>query len=94
MSLRGLAKRLNLLPDTIFMLSKKGSLPCLQKVGNRWLFVKKEVEKSLGEKKSKPRREKNRLPWELSSEENRLIRKRSLQSRDIKNEKEVSIDGS
>ena len=63
------------------MLSQKGSLPNPQKVGDRWFFMKKEVERCFGEESQKVQREKFRHPWELSKVENRrLIEKKSFRN--------------
>ena len=58
------ARRLNLLPSTIFMLSPKGCLSKPQKIGDRFFFVKKELERCLGEGGRRVHREKKfRHPW-------------------------------
>ena len=81
LSVGSVARKLELLPSTIFALSKKGSLPSPQKIGDRFFFVRREVERCLGESNQKVQREKFRRSWELSKIENRrLIEKKSFRN--------------
>lgn len=60
------------------MLSEKGCLPKPQKIGDRFFFVKKELERCLGEDGRRVHREKKfKHPWELDKIQNkRLISKK------------------